>query len=373
MIRFLTAGESHGDRLAGIIEGFPANLEIDLDRLNHQLRRRQMGYGRSKRMDIESDRLEIISGLRNKKTTGNPIAFTIKNKGLNIPLPEVLNPRPGHADLVGILKYNQEGARNSLERSSARETATRVAVGAFCREFLDVFGVEILSHVVGVGGQQARHSYYRGLDLDRLRELDSSSLRVVDREDERAFIGEIDRARDLGDSLGGNIEVIVRNLPIGLGSFSNWDRKLDAILAYYLMGVQAIKSVEFGLGKESSSLPGSKYHDEIYYRDGIRRSSNSAGGIEGGVSNGEDLVINLSMKPIPTLKAGLKTINIASKEEALTRYERSDVCAVTAASIVCESVVAIALMEEFLRLFAGDFMEEIVDRYNNYMKYIKER
>lgn len=373
MLRYLTAGESHGDRLVAIIEGFPANVKIDLENINRELKRRQMGYGRSERMELESDRVEIISGLRNNMTTGNPISFTIENKGKNIELTELKNPRPGHADLVGLMKYNQGGGRNTLERASARETALRVAVGAFSREFLREFEIDIKSHIIGIGSKSSPVDYYNNLDKGLLDKVDESSLRIVHKDFEEEAIREINRAKEAGDSLGGYIEVIVSNLPLGLGSYTNWDRKLDALLAYNLMGIQAIKSVEFGLGLGSASFLGSDYQDEIYYDGGIKRYSNYAGGIEGGVSNGEDLVIRLSMKPIPTLKKGLRTINIDSKKEAKTHYERSDVLALPACSVVCENVVALVLMDEILKLTGGDFMEEIIDRYNKYLNYLKEK
>ncbi len=375
MVRFLTAGESHGEKLTGIIEGFPANIEIDINRVNKELTRRQLGYGRSARMAIEKDEIEVLSGLSKGKTTGNPISFTIKNRGRNIPLEEVFKPRPGHSDLVGLIKYNQEGARNILERASARETATRVGVGAFCKEFLRVFNIEIYSHVISLGRSKSEINYYNGLRMEAFDLVDSSPIRTVDKNFEKRAIGEIEGAKLDGNSLGGQVELIVKNLPLGLGSYVNWDRKLDGKISQSLMGIQGIKAVEFGQGTRSGSIDGASYQDEIFYEKGrgFLRRQNFAGGIEGGMSTGDDLVIRLTMKPIPTLKKGLATIDINTKQEAKTRYERSDITAVPACSVVAENVVAIVLMDEFLRVISGDFKEEIVERYNKYMEYVREK
>ena len=375
MIRYLTAGESHGEKLTGIIEGFPANIDIKIENINKELKRRQVGYGRSERMKLEMDEIKVLSGLSEGKTTGNPISFTIENRGRNIPLKEVLKPRPGHSDLVGLIKYNQVGARNVLERASARETAIRVGVGAFCKEFLKIFNIEIYSHVIEIGKEKSELNYYRGLKLEDFERAETSPVRVVEKNFETRSMEEIARAKKDGNSLGGKIEIVVKNIPLGLGSYANWDRKLDGIIAYSLMGIQGIKAIEFGQGTRSSNIYGDDFQDEIFYdkEKGIKRKQNFAGGIEGGMSTGEDLVIRLTMKPIPTLKKGLRTIDIISKEASRTNYERSDVTAVPACSIVAENVLAIVLMDEFLKLIAGDFKEEIVKRYNEYMDYVGEK
>ncbi len=371
MFRYLTAGESHGEKLVGIIEGLPANLEINLEKINHQLRKRQEGYGRSNRMKLESDKINIISGISDNKTTGNPLSFFIENKGRNIVLDKVLKPRPGHADLVGYLKYNQEGSRNILERASARETATRVAVGAICREFLSTFKIEIYSHVTRIGQVETSLNYYNNLKLESLKL--EQELNVISESDREKMIGEIERAKITGDSIGGEIEIIICGAPIGLGSYTNWDRKLDGKLAFALMSIQGIKSVSIGSLKDEKNYEGSHFHDEIEYDEFYRHTTNNAGGIEGGMSNGEDIVIRVNMKPIPTLKKGLKTVDVVTKQEDMTNYERSDVCAVSAASVVCENVVAITIMEEFLKVFGGDFLEEIKSNYENYKKYLGDK
>ena len=373
MIRFLTAGESHGESLTGIIEGIPANLYIDIDFINKELKRRQRGFGRSSRMKIEIDEARILSGIGNGFTTGNPISISIKNRGRNIDLVEVLKPRPGHGDLVGALKYNQKGGRNILERASARETAMRVALGGICKLFLREFDIEIYSHVINVGGIDSKITYYTGVEVKRLLEADKSNIRVVDQSIEEKMIGKIQEAMEEGDTLGGIVEIIVKNPPIGLGSHSSWDMKLDGKLAAAIISIQGIKAVEFGLGNKASITKGSEFHDEIIYDNKFNRKTNNAGGIEAGISNGEDIVIRGTMKPIPTLKKPLDTVNIATKEKAIAQFERSDVCAVPSASIVMENMVAYIIANEFLEKFGGDSMEETKANYNNYLKYLESR
>ncbi len=373
MIRFLTAGESHGTCLIGIIEGIPANLYLDIDFINNELKRRQAGYGRSQRMKIENDQVKILSGVNGNLTTGNPISILIENRGRNIELVEITKPRPGHGDLVGALKYNQIGGRNILERASARETAMRVAIGSICKLLLKELNIFINSHVINIGGVESKINYYSGLKSEDLKLADESIIRVIDKESEKKMIEIIEEAKEEGNSLGGRIEIIGRNLPVGLGSHISWDRKLDARLAAALMSIQGIKAVELGLGTTASELKGSVFQDEIIYTDKFSRKSNNAGGIEAGISNGEDLVLRATMKPIPTLRKALETVDMITKEKALAQFERSDICAVPSASIVAENMVAFVIADEILRKFGGDFMEELKINYNNYVDYLEKR
>ncbi len=373
MIRFLTSGESHGEGLMGIIDGVPANLFIDQNFINSELKRRQQGYGRSSRMNIENDTVHIISGINNDLTTGNPISMFIKNKGTNIETPEVYTPRPGHGDLVGSLKYNQKGGRNILERASARETAMRVALGSICKLLLRNFDIEIYSHVTSIGDEVSSKEYYSGITAEDLKNCDKSELRVADKSTETKMIELIKQSMDKGDTLGGSIEIIVKNIPVGLGSHTNWDTKLDALLGASLLSIPGIKSVEFGLGTKSSSILGSKFHDEIIYDNTYKRTTNNAGGIEAGISNGEEIVIKIHMKPIPTLRQPLATVNMITKEKEFALSERSDVCAVPSASIVAESMVSLVLTNELLRKFGGDSLEELTLNLNSYKTYLKTR
>jgi chorismate synthase len=361
MLRFLTAGESHGKALVAIVEGVPAGLTIDFDAITNELRRRQTGYGRGRRMAIESDRAEPLSGIRHGETTGGPIALMIPNKDwenwqrtmhveADMPAgasgadrPAVTRPRPGHADLAGFVKYGHEDMRNVLERASARETAARVAVGAIARQLLRAVGTEIASHVVSIG---------------------SASIAAV----EERMIAEIDRARDAGDTMGGSFEVIAHGVPPGLGTYVQWDRKLDGRLAQALMSIPAIKAVGIGLGPAVADLPGSRVHDEIlpkidHPRDepmAIRRPTNNAGGLEGGVTNGEDLRLTAYMKPISTLMKPLRSVDLATMTESPATVERSDVCAVPAAAVVGEAMIAFVLADATVEKFGGDSMEELV-------------
>nr|WP_272878394.1 chorismate synthase [Clostridium sp. Cult3] len=373
VIRFLTGGESHGDMLLGIVEGIPANLNLDLNYINMELRRRQKGYGRSNRMDIERDEAVILSGTSNGYTTGNPISLMIKNRGKNIELVEITRPRPGHADLAGALKYNQDGARNILERASARETAMRVAVGGICKLFLTEFDIRLFSHVIQIGHIQSDKNYYTDLDLGELIEADKSPIRVLDRNSERLMIDIIEKAKNQGDTIGGVIEVIGTNIPVGLGSHAIWDRKLDGRIAQSIMSIPGIKGIEFGLGFDTAGKLGSKLHDEICYDTGYYRNSNNAGGIEGGISNGEDIVFRLVMKPIPTLKKPLQTVDMRTKEVNLAQFERSDVCAVPSASIVAEAMFAYVLANEIIIKFGGDSMEETRANYDCYINSLQNR
>lgn len=373
MIRFLTSGESHGEGLTGIIDGVPANLFIDQDFINSELKRRQQGYGRSSRMTIENDKVSIISGINQDLTTGNPISIFIKNKGTNIETPEVYTPRPGHGDLVGSLKYNQKGGRNILERASARETAMRVALASICKLLLKHLDIEIYSHVISIGDIVSTKSYYNEITNLELKNSDNSDLRVVDKSKEIKMIELVKESMSNGDTLGGSIELIVKNIPVGLGSHTNWDRKLDGLLGAALFSIPGIKAVEFGLGTMSSSTLGSKFHDEIIYDKTYKRVSNNAGGIEAGISNGEDIVIKIHMKPIPTLKQPLATVNMLTKEKEFALSERSDVCAVPSASIVAEAMVSLVIANELLRKFGGDSMEELTLNFKSYRNYLKTR
>ena len=373
MISFLTGGESHGDMLLGIVEGIPANLSLDINYINMELRRRQKGYGRSNRMDIERDEAVVLSGTNNGHTTGNPISLMIKNRGKNIELVEITRPRPGHADLAGALKYNQDNARNILERASARETAMRVAIGGICKLFLTEFDIRLFSHVIQIGNIQSNKNYYADLDLGELIEADKSPIRVLDKDSEILMMDIIEEAKIQGDTIGGVIEVIGTNIPVGLGSHTSWDRKLDGSIAQSLMSIPGIKGIEFGLGFGAADKKGSKFHDQISYNAGYYRNSNNAGGIEGGISNGEDIVFRLVMKPIPTLKKPLQTVDMRTKEVTSAQFERSDVCAVPSASIVAEAMFAYVLANEIIIKFGGDSMEETRANYDCYINSLQNR
>jgi chorismate synthase len=385
MLRFLTAGESHGKALVAIVEGVPAGLTIDFDAITNELRRRQTGYGRGRRMAIESDRAEPLSGIRHGETTGGPIALMIPNKDwenwqrtmhveADMPAgasgadrPAVTRPRPGHADLAGFVKYGHEDMRNVLERASARETAARVAVGAIARQLLRAVGTEIASHVVSIGSASIADPL--ALTFDDIRAIASdTALHCSDAAVEERMIAEIDRARDAGDTMGGSFEVIAHGVPPGLGTYVQWDRKLDGRLAQALMSIPAIKAVGIGLGPAVADLPGSRVHDEIlpkidHPRDepmAIRRPTNNAGGLEGGVTNGEDLRLTAYMKPISTLMKPLRSVDLATMTESPATVERSDVCAVPAAAVVGEAMVAFVLADATVEKFGGDSMEELV-------------
>ncbi|ADL07139.1 chorismate synthase [Thermosediminibacter oceani] len=376
MLRFLTAGESHGKALVAVIEGLPANLAVDVDFINRELSRRQMGYGRGGRMKIEKDAVEVISGLREGRTTGSPVAFIIPN--LDYPnwkdkaLEPVTRPRPGHGDLAGALKYRQDDIRNILERASARETAARVAVGAVAKQLLAIFNIEVLSHVIAIGGIKAN---VKDPLLEDLRRADESPVRCLDRIAEQKMMEAIDNAKRDGDSLGGVFEVVAFNVPVGLGSHAHWDRKLDGRIVWSLMSVQGIKGVEIGLGFEAAARKGSQVHDEIFYDSESRRfyrKTNNAGGLEAGITNGCPLVVRAAMKPIPTLYRPLLSVDIKTKEQFAAGVERSDVCAVPAASIVGEAAVAWVLAGALVEKFGGDTVEEMREGFERWMKYLQE-
>lgn len=373
-MRYLTAGESHGKGLVGILDGMPANVKIDVEKINCELARRQKGYGRGKRMSIETDKIDVYGGIRNGYTTGAPIAFIIQNKDyekwVDIMGTEhadtskrtVTCVRPGHADLSGCVKYNQTDARNILERASARETAARVAIGAICKQFLESLDIFVGSHVINIGGEKSNFVPENAKVL--IEKSDDSVVRCMDANSEKTMIAKIDEAIRNKDTVGGVIEVVASGLPIGLGSCMQSDRKLGSLLSAELGGIQAVKSVEFGLGREYAEYFGSQVHDQMYVSDEkFYRKTNSAGGLEGGMTNGENLVVKVTVKPIPTVMKGLETIDFITKKNALSDTERSDYCAVPAAGVVCENVVSYALTNELLVLLGGDNMEEISQRF----------
>jgi len=376
MLRFLTAGESHGRALVVILEGLPAGLPIDADAITRDLRRRQGGYGRGRRMAIESDRAEIMSGVRAGQTLGGPLAMVIENRdwpnwqytmrATEEAPPDaggarrapVTRPRPGHADLAGGAKYERDDLRDILERASARETAARVAAGAVARQLLAHAGLRITSHVFTLGSVSLPDP--GAVDFTRASGLpDDAPLRCVDADLERQMIAEIDRAREAGDTLGGAFEIIATGVPVGLGSYVQWDRKLDGRLAQALMSIPAIKAVGIGIGPAVASLPGSRVHDEIVIGDesratGLARPTNRAGGLEGGVTNGEDLRVSAYMKPISTLMKPLRSVDLSTMAESPAAIERSDVCAVPAAAVVGEAMVSLVLADALLERFGGD-------------------
>ena len=387
-IRYLSAGESHGPELTAIIEGMPSNLEIDLEAINYQLARRQKGHGRGGRMAIENDQAYITAGIRFKMTTGAPIGLKVINKDwinwsdkmahfdmapLNLEL--VTKARPGHADLSGALKYQQEDIRNILERASARETAIRVASGAICRQLLENFNIKIYSHVLQIGSVKLDH-ITRPTDVKDINywyyEVENSPVRTYNQAKAADMMAEIDSARIEGDSIGGIIELIITGLPAGIGSYVHWEHKLDSRLARVAMSVQAMKAVEFGAGFDLASLPGSQVHDPIYYSQerSFYRKTNNAGGIEGGMSNGEAIIMRVAMKPIPTLYKPLDSVDIHSKESYKASIERSDSCAVPAAGVVLENALAIELATIIKEHFTGNSLTEMQAAWDNYLGMI---
>ncbi len=385
MIRYLTAGESHGPGLAGIVEGFPANLPLDVERVNHELYRRQQGYGRGGRMKMEKDRIEVLSGIRFNKTLGSPIAFILRNRdwenwqkimsqGEGESGREITRPRPGHADYAGALKYRFKDMRNVLERSSARETAMRVAVGGFCKELLGFFGIKVFSHVLQIGPVSVDTSKIVDvLQSDRINEVaDASPVRCLDEETSEKMVEFIRKTKQEGDTAGGIIQIIVRHVPPGLGSHVHWDRKLDGRLAGALMSIQAVKGVEVGLGFKGAELPGSQFHDEIFReKERIYRKRNNAGGIEGGMSNGEDIVLQIFMKPIPTLMKPLHSVDMETGEPFLAHKERSDVTAVPACAVVGEAVVAHVIADAFCEKFGCDDAMDMKMALEAYLERIR--
>jgi len=388
MFRFLTAGESHGPALTVILEGLPAGMPIDFDATTHELMRRQLGYGRGARMKIEKDRAEVLGGIRNGMTTGGPICFQIPNKDWKnwknklSPYPEqntqkileLVHPRPGHADLAGALKYGVDDFRDILERSSARETAVRVSAGSLAKQLLGYFNCEIRSHVIGIGTARRSDDSVEVTWDEIVRIPDGSPLSCADGKLERQMMGQIDQAASEGDTLGGVIEVVAHTPPPGLGSFTQWDKRLDGMLARAMLSVPAIKALGFGRGARSSELRGSELHDEIVYTsdDGLRRTSNNAGGIEGGITNGEELRIKIHMKPLSSLVRPLRSVDIKTMEPADAARIRSDTCAVPAAGVVGEAMVALTLAEAAMEKFGGDSLAQTLSNYQNHKKRVEQ-
>lgn len=368
MLRFLTAGESHGPALTGILEGLPAGLEVDTEAVDHDLVRRQGGYGRSGRQKIEKDHIEWLSGMENGRSTGAPIALRIENRDFanqqKREKPILTVPRPGHADLAGATKYRLADMRTVLERASARETAMRVAVGALAKRLLGEFGIVVAGQVISIGDEAVESA---NLQDPAVRDrIEASEVRVADSAADGRFVARIDQARRDRDTLGGVFEIQVLGAPVGLGSYVQWDRKLDGRLAQAVMSIQAIKGVEIGAGFENARTPGTRAHDAILPgQDGPRRASNRAGGLEGGVTNGEPVIVRGAMKPISTTLTPMQSIDVRTGEGALAQYQRSDICAVPAACVVGEAMVAFVMAGAFLEKFGGDSIAEIHEHYRS--------
>ena len=381
MLRFLDAGESHGKCLLGIIEGLPAGLSLSEENINFNLKRRQGGYGRGDRMKIEQDKVEILSGLVEGKTIGSPLGLMIKNKDWENwrekEYPPLTIPRPGHADFSGAIKYGFENVRKVLERASARQTTMRVAIGSAVSTLLEEFNIEIYSYVLRIGQVKARR--ITSFDSKIKTEINKSPVYCIDGIASIGMCREIDRAREKGDTLGGVFEVVIIGVPIGLGSYVQWDRRLDARLTSALMSIPGVKAVEIGKGIEASEKKGSTVHDEIFTqeeseKDSFRyyRKTNRAGGIEGGITNGEKVVIRAYLKPIPTLINPLRSIDFATKKETKAIYQRSDICVVPAASVVGGAAVGWEIAAAFLEKFGGDSLVEIKENYKNYKKRLQK-
>jgi chorismate synthase len=393
MLRFATAGESHGPALVSLLEGVPAGLPLLAEHVDAQLARRQQGYGRGRRMQIETDAIEFLSGVRAGETIGSPVAMLIRNRDwknwqeIMDPAPResdpelrrraVTRPRPGHADLTGLIKYDREDARDILERASARETTARVAAGAICRRLLEEFGVRIGSHLVHLGGIDAQLPEEMPEDIDAV--ADASALRTLDPHAEARMIEAIDAAKKAGNTLGGICEVVVTGLPVGLGSHVSWDAKLDGRLAGAMMSIQAVKGVEIGLGFEAARRPGSEVHDEIAREEGatrtgmVRRRTNRAGGLEGGMTTGEPLIVRVAMKPISTLMRPLGTVDVRTGEAAAAVAERSDVTAVPAMGVIAEAMAAYVLAQALVEKFGGDSLAEMRRNHAAYLARVTER
>jgi chorismate synthase len=409
MLRFLTAGESHGPALVAILEGLPAGLTVDFEAITADLRRRQGGYGRGRRMVIETDRAEILSGVRKGETLGGPVSLLVRNRDWDNwqntmhvgPTPPegatgarratVTRPRPGHADLAGVLKYDREDIRDILERASARETTARVAAGALARQLLARFGIRVASHVITLGSVSLPAD--RRVRFEEVAALpDDSPLRCVDEEAQKKMMALIDDAKEAGDTLGGAVEIIAHGVPVGLGSHVQWDRKLDGRFGQALMSIPAIKAVGIGAGPRVAELPGSQIHDEIVLPSGVAtshsdsnagsgaeedlgvaRPTNNAGGLEGGITNGQDVRLTIYMKPISTLMKPLRSVDLATMIESPAAIERSDVCAVPAAGIVGEAMVCLVLADAFLEKFGGDSIREIEDNYARTRERVRAR
>lgn len=396
MIRFLTAGESHGEALITVVEGIPSNLKISSEKINHQLKRRQLGYGRGLRMKIEKDQVKILSGIRFGKTLGSPISLLISNKdwknwqnimsvtevdGQN---EKITVPRPGHADLTGIIKYDYDDIRNSIERSSARETAARVAACSIARIFLEEFGISIGSYVESIGGIYSKKNFTeklfennlpKGFNADKLNIIsDKSEVRVLDQEQERKIINKIKLAKKKGDTLGGTFVVVATGLPPGLGSFVHFDRRFDAEIAHSIMSINAVKGIEIGMGFKSAETFGSKSHDEIILEGKkFSRKTNRAGGIEGGITTGLPIIVRAAMKPIATLMTPIESVDLSTMKNVKSRRERSDFVAVPACAVIAESMLAWSIAKMFLEKFGSDSLNEVKSNYENYIKNLFNR
>jgi chorismate synthase len=392
MLRFTTAGESHGQALMCILEGIPAGLALVTSDIDGDLKRRQLGYGRGRRMKIESDAVEFLSGVRAGETIGSPIGMLIRNAdwknweeimdpalrdGDPARKRTVTRPRPGHADLSGMLKYDRSDARDVLERASARETTARTAAGAVCKKFLSGFGIVFGSHVIQLGGVDAKRPEPMPTDINAA--VDASPLRTFDADAEAEMMRRIDAAKAAGDTLGGTCEVVCDGVPVGLGSHISWERKLDGRIARALMSIHAVKGVEFGLGFEGARLRGSEAHDEIdaaadrTIAGGVKRRTNRAGGLEGGITNGEPIVAKVAMKPISTLMSPLATVEMTTRESASAVAERSDVTAVPAMGVIAEAMMAFVIADAFMEKFGGDSMTETKRNYDGYIDYLAKR
>ncbi|VAX20600.1 Chorismate synthase [hydrothermal vent metagenome] len=396
MIRFLTAGESHGKGLTVIAEGFPSNLKIEESYINSHLARRQMGYGRGGRMKIETDTAEILSGIRFQKTLGSPISLFIKNSDWENWSDEMTSgkpkgkhekitvPRPGHADLVGVSKYDLNDIRNSIERSSARETAARVAAGSIARRFLEEFGIHVGSYVESIGGIYSTEQFSKILFNNSLnknfnawslaQEADTSAVRVLDKLQEEKIIRKIKKVKKIGDTLGGTFITVATGLPVGLGSFIQYDTKLSADIAHAMMSINAVKGVEIGTGFNAADAFGSASHDEIVMKNGeLTRKTNRAGGIEGGMTTGLPVIVRTAMKPIATLMSPIEAVDLSTMKKVISRRERSDFVAVPACAVIGESMLAWVLAKAFLHKFGGDSMREIKDNHKSYVTKLQKR
>jgi chorismate synthase len=384
MLRYLNAGESHGQYLLAVLEGVPAGLPLTADRVNHDLARRQKGYGRGGRMRVEQDQVEFACGVRKGQTLGNPIGLLVRNRDWEnwrevmavepgeVPLEKVVTrPRPGHADLVGAIKYAHRDIRNVLEKASARETAIRVAIGGVAKALLAPFGIRVLSYTTEIGGVSIAPVADPVAAFER---AEASEVRSPDQDSGAKMIERIRMAKHRGDTLGGVFEVVVLNAPIGLGSYAQWDRRLSTRLAMALMSIQAMKGVEIGLGFEAARRFGSEVHDDIYYDHGRKvfvRKTNNAGGLEGGITNGEPIVLRVAMKPISTLYSPKKSVDIETKESFDATVERSDICTVPAAGVVGEAVVAFEMANAMIEKFGGDSLEEMKRNFDAYQAYVR--
>ena len=390
MLRYFTSGESHGEALVAFLSGLPAGLKVDQAFLDRELWRRQQGYGRGGRMKIERDTAHILSGVRHGLTIGSPISILLENKDWknwqeSLPVSEgdpakhkrVASPRPGHADLAGALKYNFSEARYVLERASARESAARMAIGALAKLFLKELGIEVLSHVIAVGASSIEKNGISWEQIEKLHRRDEILLNCADAEAEQRMKEEVDKVLKTGDSVGGVFEVVAHQVPPGLGTYAQWDERLDALLAAAVMSLQAVKAVEIGTGISAAASPGSAVHDEIGYGAaagfaGFTRTRNNAGGIEGGVSNGEDIRVRGYLKPISTLRRPLRSVDFATRQPVEAAYERSDVCVVPAAGVAAEAMVALTLARCALEKFGGDSMGETLRNFTGYQEQLRK-